>query len=178
MAEERKIFQKCDRCGNWFDPDGPQCPYCSRAVQTPPVSPPAQPRRKYSPWRVVLWLWTSFAVVACVTLILVWLDADEPPTRATAPTIAAEPTPTLRPLCSDRRDELSAELAALLVRLTSNEVNIQEVNFALDDDHDGKQAVWIRFQAYKPGTGKYPKGQLFVDVDDVTCEIIGHEIFW
>ena len=35
MAEERKVFQKCERCNNWFDPELSQCPYC--APNPPPT---------------------------------------------------------------------------------------------------------------------------------------------
>ena len=49
---------------------------------------------------------------------------------------------------------------------------------ALDDDRDGRQMIQIRFQAYKRGTGKYPKGDLYIDLDDITCEILGYELFW
>ncbi len=99
--------------------------------------------------------------------------------RATARPESVGPTPTLRPLCTKRREELRGELAALLTRLTGGtELNIADMVFALDDDQNGQQQILIKFQAYKRGTGKYPKGDLYVDVDDLTCEIVGYDIFW
>lgn len=182
MVEERKIFQKCERCGNWFDPEGPQCPYCPPVPNQPaPTPPPAQPQRKSSrPWGIAFGVLVAVSVVALFWMGgLITVPAPfAAPKSSAVPTVAVGPTPTLRPLCVDRRDELSAELTALLISLTNSDLNVKEVNFALDDDHDGDQIIRIKFQAYKPGTGKYPNGQLYVDVDDATCEIVSYEIFW
>lgn len=44
MPEERKLFQKCQRCSNWYEPDLEQCPYCA---PYPPVDRHSQPHGKF-----------------------------------------------------------------------------------------------------------------------------------
>ena len=53
-----------------------------------------------------------------------------------------------------------------------------ETRVALDDDRDGRQMIQIRFQAYKRGTGKYPKGYLYIYLDDLTCELLDYDLLW
>ena len=81
-----KVFQKCEQCESWYDPDAKQCPYCP-------------PQRKGSLlWRIVF---SVFAGKALVMGGMFWMDAIEPspspsvaPAYTTVPTIAVEPTPT------------------------------------------------------------------------------------
>ena len=165
-----KVFLKCEQCESWYDPNAKQCPYCP-------------PQRKGSLlWRIVF---SVFAGTALVMGGMFWMDAIEPspapsvaPAYTTVPTNAVEPTPTPRPPCITRRDELKMELTVLLISLTNNDINIRDIDHQLDDDQEGIQLIRIRFQAYKPGTGEYPKGQLFVDLDDATCEIVNYDLFW
>ena len=174
MPEDRKIFQKCEQCGNFFDPDNQDCPYCP----TVPTSSTAKPQQKGSRrWGIAFGLLTiaSFVILALVF----WFNPSEPvPAPSTEPTIATGPTPTPRPLCRDRREELVRELSVLLLSSTNEDINIELWSYSLDEERDGTQDVWIKFQAYKPGTGKYPKGNLFVEVDDVTCEIVSYDLHW
>ena len=76
-----KVFEKCDQCENWYDPEAGQCPYC------PPV-PVRSARRGNLLWRIVF---SVFAGTALVTGALFWLDSAE---SVPAPTISVGPTPT------------------------------------------------------------------------------------
>ena len=100
-----------------------------------------------------------------------------PQPTAPGPTVAVNPTATLRSPCNGQ-EGVATKVAGLLVSLVGTDVDILETRVALDDDRDGRQMIQIRFQAYKRGTGKYPKGDLYIDLDDITCEILAYELFW
>ncbi len=176
MPEDKKIFQKCEQCGNFFDPDNQHCPYCP----TVPTSPTAQPQPQQKsphPWAFAFWLLTA-ASIAILALVYSSNLLETTRDSTIEPTIATGPTPTPRPLCRDRREELVEELSVLLLSSTNPDINIEHWRYSLDEKRDGTQDVWIKFQAYKPGTGKYPVGHLFVEVDDVTCEIVSYDLNW
>lgn len=183
---ERKVFQKCGRCGNWFEPDLPRCPYCRSDEKRSDVTP--QPRHPPARRSGVGNMW-SLAFIIVVTVVLVGLSIWEgslsqaPATNlptTSLPTV--RPTRILRPLCVNRRGALGEELTELVLRETgtelSRDIRIDDVVHEQDRDRDGEQLVIIDFQAYKPGTGKYPKGKLVVFLDDRSCDIVGFELLW
>ena len=122
MAEERKIFQKCELCGNWFDPAAAQCPYCEQATRHQSFEdtlPPARPRRA---WRLSKTVTLLLAVgIFTALLVVLVLRAEvyssifagrptETPLPSPAPALvssststpAPTPTPTSVPDAKDK----------------------------------------------------------------------------
>ena len=64
----------------------------------------------------------------------------------------------------------------LLVSLVATDANVLETKIAPVDDRDGSQQIQIQFQDQTRGTGNEQKGDLFIDLDDITCEILDYNL--
>ena len=102
MGENRTIYQKCDRCGNFFPPENSQCPYCVQAAgqrgfeADPLARPPARARNaRRRGWGanllVFLGIFTALLVVLVLAALIYSNSVSRRPTATPRPTLAVAP---------------------------------------------------------------------------------------
>ena len=178
MAESDLIFQKCGECGNFYPLDDLQCLYCDQGVRQPDFrsAPPARPRKV----KQIVWALCALLGVALAVLILRFVVAElnRPGASAPeAPTVVAEPTATLRPKCIDRHEDLADLLLVMITGLAGSGARIKDMQADQDQDREGVQNMLILFQGYDR-RGQYRDGRLYLDLDDLTCDIVGFDLVW
>ena len=178
LAEYRIIYSKCNRCGNFYPPKDRQCPYCVQVVGQPDfgTEPLARSRKaKRFVWAACVSFGLALALFT-LPLLLAQLDFSGQQ-AAPLPTVAAEPTATLRPSCRDRYKQFDDLLTKMVKGFAGGGASIEDVQSRPDNDRDGIQYMLVLFKGYDRN-GQYRDGRLYLDFKDVTCEVVGYDLVW
>jgi len=149
MGESRVIYQKCDRCENFFPPENSQCPYCVQAAgqrsfeadsrARAPARPRNARRRGLGPKLLVaLGIFTALLVVLVLTALIYSNSVSRRPIATPGATLAAASVPvppststavpTTTPVPVPNDEDTYVLWALYLGRFLRSDVNLLQEN--------------------------------------------------